>query len=172
MAGPRTDATTVAIPTTLLPAAPRKARQSPAHATITLVGARASTPPPSTSPSPREDSIRRHSRRSTFRRKRSRRLRGGSDDGVSSYDSNDVVSTSSDKDTERLVEDKLDGLCFITDIVGGLCTMALGEDTVGTSDDKDIDDDTTSLVLPSANDLAVKIEELNTALASQDKLLR
>jgi chromosome segregation ATPase len=50
--------------------------------------------------------------------------------------------------------------------------MALGEDAVGTSDDKDIGDDTTSEVLPSADDLAADIEELNAALASQDKLLR
>jgi hypothetical protein len=32
--------------------------------------------------------------------------------------------------------------------------------------------DTTSEVLPSADDLAAEIEELNAALASQDKLLR
>jgi hypothetical protein len=50
--------------------------------------------------------------------------------------------------------------------------MALGEDAVGTSDDKDISDDTTSEVLPSTDDLAAEIEEPNAALASQDKLLR
>jgi hypothetical protein len=50
--------------------------------------------------------------------------------------------------------------------------MALGEDAVGTSDDKDISDDTTAEVLPSADDLAAEIEELNAALASQNKLLR
>jgi hypothetical protein len=50
--------------------------------------------------------------------------------------------------------------------------MALGEDAVGTGDDKDIDDDTTSDVLSSTDDLAAEIEELNAALASQDKLLR
>ena len=44
--------------------------------------------------------------------------------------------------------------------------MALGEDVVGTSDD------TTSKVLPSVDDLVAEIEELNTSLASQDKLLR
>jgi hypothetical protein len=49
--------------------------------------------------------------------------------------------------------------------------MALSEDAVGTSDDKDIGDDTTSEVLPSADDLTAEIEELNTALASQDKFL-
>jgi hypothetical protein len=50
--------------------------------------------------------------------------------------------------------------------------MSLGEDAVGTNDDKDIGDDTTSEVLPSVDDLATKMEELNAALASQDKLLR
>jgi hypothetical protein len=43
--------------------------------------------------------------------------------------------------------------------------MALGEDAVGTSDDKDIGDDTTSKVIPSADELTAKIEELNAALA-------
>jgi alkylhydroperoxidase family enzyme len=50
--------------------------------------------------------------------------------------------------------------------------MALGEDAVGTSDDKDIGDDTTSEVLPFANDLDTEIEELNVVLASQDEMLR
>jgi hypothetical protein len=50
--------------------------------------------------------------------------------------------------------------------------MELGEDAVGTSDDKDIVDDTTSKVLPFADDLVVEIEELNVALDNQDKLLR
>jgi hypothetical protein len=50
--------------------------------------------------------------------------------------------------------------------------MALGEDAVDTSDDKDIDDDITSEVLPIVDDLANEIEELNIALATQDKLLR
>jgi hypothetical protein len=59
-------------------------------------------------------------------------------------DSDDVVSSSSDKETERQVEDKLNGLCFITDTAGGFCTMALGKDAVSTGDDKDISDDTTS----------------------------
>jgi hypothetical protein len=88
------------------------------------------------------------------------------------HDSDDVVSSSSDEETERRVEDKLNGLCFIADTARGFCTMALGEDAVGTSDDKDIGDDTTSEVLPFADDLTIEIEELNAALASQDKLLR
>jgi hypothetical protein len=88
------------------------------------------------------------------------------------HDSNDVVSSSSDEETERRVEDKLNGLCFIADTAGGFYTMTLGEDAVGTGDDKYIGDDTTSKVLPFVDDLADGIEELNTALASQDKLLR
>jgi hypothetical protein len=88
------------------------------------------------------------------------------------HDSNDVVSSSSDEETERRVEDKLNRLCLIADTVGGFCTMALGEDTVGIGGDKDIGDDTTSDVLPFVDDLATEIEELNDALASQDKLLR
>jgi hypothetical protein len=63
-------------------------------------------------------------------------------------------------------------MCFIVDTMGGLCTMALGEDAVDTNDDKDIGDDTTFELLPSADDLAAEIEELNSALDSQDKFLR
>jgi hypothetical protein len=48
VAGPRTDATTVAIPTTSLLAAPRRENRSLARMTITLVSARASTPSAST----------------------------------------------------------------------------------------------------------------------------
>lgn len=40
------------------------------------------------------------------------------------HDSDDVVSSSSDEETERRVEDKLNGLCFIPDATGGFCTMA------------------------------------------------
>jgi hypothetical protein len=82
------------------------------------------------------------------------------------HDSDDVVSSSSDEETERRVEYKLNELCFITDTAGVFCTMALGEDAVS------IGDDTTSEVLPFADDLAAEIEELNAALASQDKFLR
>jgi hypothetical protein len=82
------------------------------------------------------------------------------------HNSDDVVSSSSDEDTERRVEDKLNGLCFIADTARGFCTMALGEDAVDTSIDKDIGNDTTSKVLPSIDDLVAEIEELNAALAS------
>jgi hypothetical protein len=49
--------------------------------------------------------------------------------------------------------------------------MALGDDAVD-GDGKDHNDDSTSKVSYSADDLAVEVEELMTALASQDKLLR
>eukprot|EP00267_Zea_mays_P043388 XP_020395469.1 uncharacterized protein LOC103629069 [Zea mays] len=88
------------------------------------------------------------------------------------HDSDESASASSDEEVERHIEDKLNGLYFFADTAGGLCTMALGENAVGTSNDKDIGDDTTSEVLPSADDLAAEVEELTTALASQDKLLR
>jgi hypothetical protein len=78
----------------------------------------------------------------------------------------------SDEDFERHIEDKLNGMCFIVDTVGGLCTMALSEDVVSASDRKDIGNDSTSNVLPSADDLTSKVEELIATLSSLDKLLR
>jgi hypothetical protein len=71
----------------------------------------------------------------------------------------------SDEETKRRVEVKLNELCFIVDTAGGLCTMALGEDAVG-SDNIDVDDDSSSEVFPSADDLAVEVDELTAALAS------
>jgi hypothetical protein len=87
------------------------------------------------------------------------------------HDSDDAASSSSDEETDRKVEDKLNGLCFITDTVGSLCTMDIGDDAVS-SDCQDIDDISASKVSHYANDLAAEVEELMTALASQDKLLR
>jgi hypothetical protein len=49
--------------------------------------------------------------------------------------------------------------------------MALSDDTVG-GDGKDINDDSTSKVSHSADDLVAKVEEMNVALVNQDKLLR
>jgi hypothetical protein len=43
--------------------------------------------------------------------------------------------------------------------------MALGDDMLG-SDGQDIDDGSTSDVLPSDDDLSTEIEELNATLAS------
>jgi hypothetical protein len=54
----------------------------------------------------------------------------------------------SGEEPERRVEDKLNELCFITNTTRGLCTMALSHETVA------------------------EVEELNTALVNQDKLLR
>jgi hypothetical protein len=48
--------------------------------------------------------------------------------------------------------------------------MALGEYMVGVSD-KDNDDDSTSKVSLSANDLTIEVDELMTALASHNKLI-
>jgi hypothetical protein len=87
------------------------------------------------------------------------------------HDSDDTSSSSCGEELERRVEDKLNRLCFFADIVGGLCTMALVEDMVG-SGDKDIDDDSTFKVSLSTNDLATEVDEMTTALASQDKFLR
>jgi hypothetical protein len=50
------------------------------------------------------------------------------------------MSSSSDEEFKRRVEDKFNGLCFIADTTGGLCTMALGDDAVGDIG-KDIGDD-------------------------------
>jgi hypothetical protein len=49
--------------------------------------------------------------------------------------------------------------------------MVLGEDEVG-GGDKDIDDDSASKVSRSTKDLTTEVDELMTALASEDKLLR
>jgi chromosome segregation ATPase len=49
--------------------------------------------------------------------------------------------------------------------------MALGDDTVG-GDGQDIGDGSASEVSHSIDDLSAKVQELNAALASQDKLLR
>jgi hypothetical protein len=82
-----------------------------------------------------------------------------------------TTSSSSDEETDRWDEDKLNGLCFIIDTIGSLCTMALGDDAVG-SNGQDIGDISTSAVSHSADDLVAEVEELTTILASQDKLLR
>jgi hypothetical protein len=81
------------------------------------------------------------------------------------HDSNDATSSSSDEVTDRQVEDKLNKLYFIVDIIGDLCTMALGDDVVG-------GDDSSSEVSHSVDDLATEVEELTVAMASQDKLFR
>ena len=65
----------------------------------------------------------------------------------------------------------LNGLCFLVNTASGLCTMELGYNAMD-GDGQDIDDNITFVVLPSAGDLSTEVEELNVALASQDKLLR
>jgi hypothetical protein len=87
------------------------------------------------------------------------------------HDSDDASSSPSYEESDRRVEDKLNGLFFLTDTTGGLCTMELGDDVMD-GDGQDIDNDTTSKVLPSADNLVAEVEEVNTALASPNKLLR
>jgi hypothetical protein len=55
------------------------------------------------------------------------------------HDSNDSSSSSRDKELERWVKDRLNRLCFLVDTTRGLCTMALGDDVVG-SNNKDASD--------------------------------
>jgi hypothetical protein len=87
------------------------------------------------------------------------------------HDSDNVASSSSDEETKRWVEEKLNGPFFVIDTAGGLCTMALGDDVVG-DNMQDINDGSASEVSHFADDLTVEIEELNIALVNQDKFLR
>jgi hypothetical protein len=81
------------------------------------------------------------------------------------HDSNNTSSSLSDKELNRWVEDKLNGMFLFDDTIGGLCTMALGEYMVGVSD-KDNDDDSTSKVSLFANDLTIEEDDLMSSLAS------
>jgi hypothetical protein len=72
-------------------------------------------------------------------------------------DFDESASSSSDKELERCVEDKLNGMCFITNTIGGLCNMALGEDAV-CDNDKDLGNESTSNVSHFADDLAAKVD--------------
>jgi hypothetical protein len=56
-------------------------------------------------------------------------------------------------------------LYFLADTVGGNCTMVLCEDVVS-NNKKDIDDDSTSKISLSSDELAAEVDELTTALAS------
>jgi hypothetical protein len=76
------------------------------------------------------------------------------------HDFNDSSSSSSGVKLERWVEDKLNGLCFLNNTIGGLCTSALGDDTVGCGD-KDIDDNSTFEVSLSTDDLTAEVGELS-----------
>eukprot|EP00267_Zea_mays_P036952 XP_008673972.1 uncharacterized protein LOC103650089 [Zea mays] len=59
------------------------------------------------------------------------------------HDSDESVSSLSDKELERCVEDKRNRLCFIIDTARGLCTMSLADDAVG-GDGQDLNDDSAS----------------------------
>jgi hypothetical protein len=65
----------------------------------------------------------------------------------------------------------MNGLCFIANTIGGLCTMALGDDAVG-GDGKDINDGSASKVSHFVDDLTTDLEEMNATLANLDKSLR
>jgi hypothetical protein len=160
----------MAILTTSMPAAPRRAKRSAAHAIITLVGARGKY---TSGKYKSKGGFNKESLKKKYLQKAKIKERAflASLSNLD-HDSDDVISSSSDEEIERRVEDKLNGLCFIADTTGGFYSMALGEDAVNTSDDKDISGNTNSEVLPSTDDLTIEIEELNAALASQDKLLR
>lgn len=48
-------------------------------------------------------------------------------------------------------------MCFITNTIGGLCNMALGEDAV-CGNDKDLGNESTSNVSHFADDLVAKVD--------------
>jgi hypothetical protein len=87
------------------------------------------------------------------------------------HDSDDASSSFSDEETHKRVKDKLNELFFLTNIAGGFCTMAFGDDAVG-GHDQDIGDGSASDVSHSTDDLTAEAEEPISYLASQDKLLR
>jgi hypothetical protein len=75
------------------------------------------------------------------------------------HNSDDEASSSSDEETDRRVEDKLNRLCFIAYTTGGLCTMALGNEAVG-GNDQDIGNCSASEVSHSTDDLIAEINVL------------
>jgi hypothetical protein len=124
------------------------------------------------STSPREGSTRKRSRRNTSRKPRPRSTPSLSDLDIDSSDEH-ASSSSSDNESERKVEEKLNGLCFFADPThGGFCTMALGNKAGSGKGDALNDDDCTSQVSLSDDELATEINTLNAALLSQDKLLK
>ena len=81
-------------------------------------------------------------------------------------------SPSSDDESERKMEEKLTGLCFVADSThGGFCTMAIDEEVKASKDEVSFDDDT-SEVPPSVDDLVAELDSMNITLISQDKLLK
>jgi hypothetical protein len=81
-------------------------------------------------------------------------------------------SPSSDDESERKMEEKLTGLCFVADSTHrGFCTMAIDEEVKASKDEVSFDDDT-SEVSPSVDDLVAELDSMNITLISQDKLLK
>jgi len=80
-------------------------------------------------------------------------------------------SSLSDDESKRKVEDKLNGLCFLTKSVKeGYCGMAVEHNRSG--DGGTTGNNSDSEVPPSADELATELETMNDALLSQDKVLR
>jgi hypothetical protein len=89
-------------------------------------------------------------------------------------DSDDDHSSSptSDDESKRNHEDKLTGLCFITDSTHeGFCTMAVDEKVKASKDMASVDTDTTE-VNPSVDALITELDVMTDTLVSQDKMLK
>jgi hypothetical protein len=82
--------------------------------------------------------------------------------------SNTKDSSSSDEESEKKIEEKLNGLCFFAGAKhGGFCTMALeSEAQAGEAEDS------TPEVPPTIDSLSAELDSMNDALISQDKLLK
>jgi hypothetical protein len=171
MAGQRMDASNAATLATSSPVASRRASRRLSLATTTLVGARTSgnTPLASISLGGRFDNKALNNKYLQKAKIKEHAFLASLSD--LDHDSDESASSSSDEELKRCVKDKLNGLCFITDITGGLCTMALDDNAVG-GDGKDIDGNSASEVSHFTDDLTADIEKLNVALGNQDRLLR
>jgi hypothetical protein len=85
-------------------------------------------------------------------------------------DNSDNKSSPSDDESKRKVEDRFNGLCFFANTAQGFCTMALGDEVENDKCNAANNDDT-SEVAPSIDDLLAELNVLNDDLTSQDKLL-
>ena len=75
-------------------------------------------------------------------------------------------STSSDDESKRKINDKMNGLYFHADTAeGGLCTMAVGNEVVS-GDSKAHNNDSRSEVSLCADELTAKVDSLNATLLS------
>jgi len=77
----------------------------------------------------------------------------------------DASSNSSDSDSEdELPKKKTDGLCFLADIKGGMCTMALDDDEASDRSDNSSDNEV-------QNSVEEEIKELTKIVDKQNKIL-